>query len=506
MAQEALLLGALALTAVVTAVLVAMRSTSRVEREKSLRTQAEAKFEGARFSLEAAEETKARLEEARTLLEAARQEKTEAVTRLAERETALENANGELASARATLETLSRDKTHAETQLKEREKSLEELRTRFETEFKAIAAQTLEATHDAFIKRADETFQKHQQSAVVEAEKRHKAVDELVKPISETLSRYETGLKELRENEAKQRGELFERISDLGRRADTVRDVTNRLENALRASPKARGRWGEETLQNIIELIGLTRYCDFKTQDSVEHEGQRKQPDVVVSLPGARTLLIDAKVSLSAYMDAIDASEAETPVLLKKHSEEMWAHVKSLASKDYASAYRDSLDFVVMFVPGEHFFSAAVEHRPTIVQEAFDKSVIIATPTNLYAVLKSVAYGWRQEKAAENARHVARLGQELYKSLQRTGTNLARLGGSLSTVIGAYNSTIGNIEGNVLPKARKFVELEVEGADGEIPALEPIETTVREPREDGKDLLFSEDPQPAPAEPAIRAN
>ena len=384
--------------------------------------------------------------------------------------------------------------------LAEREKALAELKARMDTDFQAAASAMLDNAHKAFLQRADETFKRHRDASSADAELRRKSIHDLVGPMRETLSRYEKGLSEMRLEQQKARGELTSRIGDLARSANDVRLEAQKLSTALRAGPKVRGRWGEEQLRNVVEMAGMASYVDFREQASHHDGDQRKQPDMVVLLPGERVLAVDSKVSLGAYLDALEAEdETLRTAHLDKHANDLWMHVKSLSSKEYAASLRDSLDFVVMFVPGENYFTAAVEARPTLFQEAFDRKVLIATPTTLVAILKSAAYGWRQEKSVENARAVAGMAKELYDSLKRMGVNLAGLGKSLEGAVKKYNELVGGIESRVMPRARKFAEYELPGVEEVIEAGKTVENLPRKPRSD-RDLLLpptAEDDQSA---------
>ncbi|MEM9170210.1 MAG: DNA recombination protein RmuC, partial [Pseudomonadota bacterium] len=218
---------------------------------------------------------------------------------------------------------------------------------------------------------------------------------------------------------------------------------------------------------------------------------RRRQPDMVVQLPGARVIAVDAKVSLTAYLDALEAEDEATRVAcLERHANDLRTHVKALAAREYADHLRDSLDFVVMFVPGENYFAAAMETRPDLFQEAFDKKVLIATPTTLVAILKSAAYGWRQEKAAENAVAVAAMAKDIYDSLRKMGDHLAGLGKAIDMSVRKYNDLLGGVETRVLPRARKFADYELPGVDGALETPGLIENAVREPRA-GRDLVLS---------------
>jgi len=378
------------------------------------------------------------------------------------------------------------------TQLGERERALADMKQRMERDFQAAAAQMLNQAHESFLQRANETFERHAQAQAGEADKRAKAMNEMVKPISETLTRYEQGLTEMRRQQAESYGQLTSRIGELAKSANDVRAEAHKLASALRAGSKTRGAWGEQALKNVVELAGLSAYCDFEEQAHLDDGEARKRPDMVVRLPGGRFLAVDAKVSLGAYLDAVEAEDDATRAAhIARHGNQIWEHVKSLSAKDYAKAQRDALDFVVMFLPGDHFLAAAVEARPSIFQEAFDRKVLIATPTTLIAIFKSVAYGWRQEKAAENAFKVADMAKDLYESLRNMGGLISDVGKSLEGSVKKYNQLVGNVEARVMPRARRFSELELPGTEEAISALEPIEADVREPRE-GKDLYLED--------------
>ena len=386
---------------------------------------------------------------------------------------------------------LERELSAANARLTEREKSLVEIKERMDVDFRAAASKMLGEAHQAFLQRADETFKRHQEAAGADAEKRRKAIDDLVKPMRETLARYETGLTEMRHEHQKARGELTGRIGDLAKSANEVRLEAQKLSTALRAGPKVRGRWGEEQLRNVVEIAGMAAYVDFEEQKSHNDGDRRKQPDMIVRLPGERVIAVDSKVSLNAYLDALEAdTDAARAMHLQKHSDDIWAHVKALSAKDYAISLKDSLDFVVMFVPGESYFSAAMEARPQLFQDAFDKKVLIATPTTLVAILKSTAYGWRQEKAAQNAQAVAAMASDLYESLRTMGGHLTGLGKSLEGAVKKYNELLGGVESRVMPRARKFAEYELPGIEGEIETRDLIETAPRQVRE-GRDLLLT---------------
>ncbi|GGD17145.1 DNA recombination protein RmuC [Aquisalinus flavus] len=367
--------------------------------------------------------------------------------------------------------------------LREKERAMQDMKVRMENDFRSIASSMLSETHETFLKRANETFERHQEATKAEAEEKRKAVDDLVRPMKESLLRYEDGLKELRQHTATAQGELSNHIRVLASSAGEIKSEASKLATALRSGSKTRGNWGEQTLRNLVEMMGMSSYVDFTEQRYLQDEGKTKLPDMVVSLPGARVIAVDSKVSLNSYIEASEQTdETQRKLYLSKHADEIWTHVRTLSAKDYAEALRKehSLDFVIMFLPGEHFFAAAMEMRPNLFQEAFDRKILIATPTTLIAIMKSIAYGWRQEKATENAEEVAALASDLYKAMQTMGNRLNQLGKSLAQTVKKYNDTVATIEGRVMPKARKFTELEMQGAQMPIEEIEQVEQSVRQ--------------------------
>ena len=270
-----------------------------------------------------------------------------------------------------------------------------------------------------------------------------------------------------------------------------MRNETSKLVNALRAAPKTRGRWGEHTLRNVLELAGLSAFCDFAAEHSYAREGALVRPDVVIRLPGGRSIVVDAKASMTAYLDAVDAvEEAERERYLSLHAAQLRTQVKQLAGKAYWDGLIETPDFVVMFVPGDNFYAAAAERDPDLFEFAAAQRVLIVTPATLIALAKAVAYGWRQEKVAENAKRVHDLGRDLYKRLSTMGEHIAGLGKNLASSVRKYNDFIGSLEGSVMPQARRFNELEVEGTSIEIVALPPVELEPRALRPD-RDIVVS---------------
>lgn len=378
-----------------------------------------------------------------------------------------------------------------EARLAERERALDETKARLEAEFKATTADLLKGAHQSFLERAKETFDLYKQSANAAGEKREKALDELLRPVSDTLVRYEKGLADMREEQAKSRGALANQIGELSKQTLDVRAEAQRLTTALRAGPKTRGRWGEEQLKNVVEIAGMAAHVDFIEQPSHSDGDQRKIPDMVVRLPGERVIAVDSKVSLGAYLDGVDAETDEARVAaLNRHADDLWAHVKGLAVRDYAASLRDSLDYVVLFLPGENFFSAALDVRPELYQKAFEQKILIATPTILIAVLKSAALNWRQEAMTKHAHEVAGMAKDLYDSLNTMAGHLKLLGRSLEGAVKNYNAGVGSFEGRVLSRARRFADYQLPGIDKEIPESARVEGALREVRSEKDDLLL----------------
>ena len=377
--------------------------------------------------------------------------------------------------ARAVAETKLTEQEHGS---RERLDALTAIRGGIEKDLKNIAADSLRENQSAFLQLANEVFDKHKQGASAE-------LNALVSPIHETLQAYQLNLTEIEKTRIQSTGALSAELKNVVEAQNAVRGETSRLINALRAVPKTRGRWGENTLRNVLELAGLNAYCDFTVEQSFVRDGALSRPDVVIRLPGGRSIIIDAKASMAAYLDAVEAvDDAERERNLVLHAQQLRSQVKLLAGKAYWDGLTDSPDYVVMFVPGENFYAAAAERDPGLFEFAAAQRVLIVTPATLIALAKAVAYGWRQEKVAENAKRIHELGRDLYKRLSVMGGHIVGLGTSLAGSIGKYNQFVGSLEGSVMPQARRFHELEVEGTGSELPVLTPVETEPRQLRAD----------------------
>lgn len=387
-----------------------------------------------------------------------------------------------------------------EATLQERQRSFEaqlaqinELKKQMTEQFQGLALQALKTNQSQFLEVANETLSKHRQAADSDLKTRQDAITNLLKPVEDTLKRYERNLSEIEKSRQEAYGALSSELKQVASAQLAVREEAGKLVNALRAAPKTRGRWGEHQLRNVLELSGMTAYVDFDTQVSMDGEDGRLIPDAVIRLPGERAIVVDAKTSMSAYIDAFEASDEDVRERhLIRHARHIRDHMKQLGTKRYWDALDVTPDFVAMFIPGENFFAAAIERDPNLFEDGVANRVLIVTPTTMIALAKAIAYGWRQESMAENAIRIAELGRDLYRRLAKMGEHVSSMGKSLDGAVRKYNDMVGSLERNVLPQARKFQELQVEGTGDAIAELNPIETESREPIR-GKDLLFAPD-------------
>jgi DNA recombination protein RmuC len=350
---------------------------------------------------------------------------------------------------------------------------LQQLEAKVEARFAELASKAVDGAHDKLLKQAAERFgQAHAQS-----EEKLKA---LLQPVEHTLKRYDEKLDQIEKARNSSYGELQAAVKLLHDGHSQVRDETRNLVNALRSSPKARGRWGEQSLKNVLEQAGLSQFADFMTEVSVDTEDGRLRPDVIVRLPGGRKLVIDAKCSLNAFLDANEAADEELRKgHLKAHAAAIRRHAEQLGSKNYWDRFGDAADYVVMYIPGEHFLTAALEQDDGLWAWAFERRVLLATPTNLVAIARTVASVWRQEKLAEEAAEIARLGKELHNRISTMGAHVQKLGRNLELATGAYNSFVGSLESQVMSQARRFESLEVSAGGKEIEALPVVESAPR---------------------------
>jgi DNA recombination protein RmuC len=342
--------------------------------------------------------------------------------------------------------------------------------------FGELAGKALGDAQKQFLERADQRFRESEQLS-------GERLGALLTPVHERLQRYEEGVARVEVERRDAFGTLHGLIQSMRDGQERVSGEAAKLVNALRNAPKARGRWGEQQLRNVLENCGLSEHADFQTEVSVDDQegaGGRLRPDVIIRVPGGRALVIDAKVSLNAYQDAFGAvDEADRRNGLVQHAAAMRAHVNGLGAKAYWSQFADAPDYVIMFVPGEHFLSAALEQDPTLWDFAFEKRVLLATPTNLIAIARTVSAVWRQERLAKEAAQIGALGKELYDRLAKAAGDLRKVGGGLTSAVNNYNSFVSSFESRALVTARKFRDLNVETGAREMEEVAPVEVLAR---------------------------
>jgi DNA recombination protein RmuC len=367
----------------------------------------------------------------------------------------------------------------------EQKRLLEESRSNLLKEFENTGAAVLDRAQEAFLKRAEERLG-HSEKA---SEEKLKA---LLSPVGEKLASYEKQVAELEAKRTDAFGQLAGLIQSMREGQEEVRREAQRLGNSLTNAPKARGRWGERALQNLLEQCGLAQHTDFIMEHSIDTEDGRLRPDAIVRIPGGKVLVIDSKVSLNAYQAAFEASDEETRArALADHVRSMRNHVQTLGAKSYQSQFEDAPDYVVMFVPGEHFVAAALEADPDLWNFAFDKRVLLATPTNLVAIARTVAQVWRQDGLAKEAQEIGRMGAELYDRLATAAEHLKRVGGGLESAVNNYNKFVGSFERNVLSSGRRLAEKGVEIGKREI---DEVPLVASAPRYNAEDVAALEAP------------
>ncbi|GGB63795.1 DNA recombination protein RmuC [Blastomonas aquatica] len=381
----------------------------------------------------------------------------------------LDTLRAEHAAAARELATMKADAANHEKQLRQ----LTEAREQLAQQFGEVGNKLLGEAQEVFLRRANERFAQSE-------EKNEEKIRTLLAPVGERLKTYEEQVQKIEATRSEAYGTLTGLIDQMRAGQDRVQAEAARLVNSLRNAPKARGRWGEQQLRNVLESCGLAERTDFAMEVSLDTEDGRLRPDAVVNVPGGRSLVIDAKVSLNAYQDAFGADdEAARKLALAAHCASMKAHIDGLSRKAYWDQFADAPDYVIMFVPGEHFLSAALEHDPSLWDHAFEKKVLLATPTNLVAIARTVASVWRQEGLAAEAKQIGQLGKELYDRLAVSAEHLKRMGTGLSSAVGNYNKFVGSFERNVLSTGRKFAALNIETGKRDLETIDEIEALPR---------------------------
>jgi DNA recombination protein RmuC len=391
----------------------------------------------------------------------------------------------ELERLRSDLAESTRARAVAETQAAETVKRMEEeklllaqARHELAEAFQALSGEALKQNNEAFLSLAKTTFHALHAEAKGDLAQRQQAIDDLVKPLSESLHRYDEQLRQLEQSRQAAYGGLDQHLKLLAETQQRLQQETGNLVNALR-TPAVRGRWGEITLKRVAELAGMAAHCDFLEQESVATDDGRLRPDMVVQLPGGRQIIVDAKTVLSGYLDAHEAADDERRLEgLRRHAAQVRTRINELSLKAYWAQFVQAPEFVVLFLPGEQFLGAALEQDARLIEEGFAQGVVLATPTTLMALLRAVAYGWRQERLAAHAEEAGRLGKDLYERMAILAEHVNDVGQSLGKSVLAYNKAVGSLETRILPAARRFKELGV-SSDKEIASLEPIEVVAR---------------------------
>jgi DNA recombination protein RmuC len=403
------------------------------------------------------EELRNQLDRERHEMSLVRQELAEAQQARTAAETRLDDATKQLADQKALLD-------HAQQELI--------------GSFQALSGEALKQNNEAFLKLAAVSFEALHVKAEGDLAQRQQAIDGLVRPLYESLQRYDEQMRLLEQSRQSAYGGLDQHLKSLAESHQRLQQETSNLVKALRA-PTVRGQWGEITLKRVAELAGMVDHCDFFEQQSVTGDDGRFRPDMVVRLPGGRQIIVDAKTVLAAYLDAHEAhSDAERTEALRRHAEQVRSRMDELSLKAYWTQFDRAPEFVVLFLPGEQFLGAALDQDPRLIEEGFARGVVLATPATLIALLRAVAYGWRQEQLTAHAQEAGRLGKDLYERMTVLTEHLNDVGQALGKSVSAYNRAVGSLETRILPAARRFKELGV-SSDKDIPLLEPAELIPR---------------------------
>ncbi len=390
-----------------------------------------------------------------------------------------ESLRGQLSSAEKNAAALSAQLEEARRNVIEQKKLLDDAQTQLKQAFASVSAEALAKNNEAFLQLAKRNFAVLSAEATGSLEQRKAQIEGMLKPMQEILNQYQVRLTDIEKSRVESYSMLREQLGTLAETQRTLNTQTTQLVTALRR-PQTRGQWGEITLRRLVELAGMSARCDFTEQTSVDTAEGRMRPDMLVNLPGERQIVIDCKAALDAFLDAAGAPDEDARKLhLQRHCQQVRARARELSAKSYWSQFSRSPEYVVMFLPGEAFLYAAVEHDGTLIEDCLKNRVIVATPTTLIALLKAIEFGWRQEEVTQNAEEIRRHGRDLYDRIVVLTNHFTKLGSSLDTAVGHYNATIGAMESRVLVAARRIGELGAR-SDKEVPEIEPIEKKARE--------------------------
>ena len=380
-------------------------------------------------------------------------------TRFAAESAALRTENGRLIASEADL----RARLEAERAASvEKVRTLTEARDQIREQFQSLSSEALERNNRQFLELAKSELARQQSEAHGDLARRQQAIDELVKPLRESLTKVDAQIQSIEVARAGAYATLTDQVKTMTEGQTGLREETRKLTGALK-SPIARGRWGEIQLKRVVELAGMTAHCDFAEQVSVMTEDGRLRPDMIVRLPNGREVVVDSKVSLSAYLESLEmGTEAESVEKLKQHAQQIRKHIDRLGQKSYASQFQQAPDFVIAFLPGEIFFSAALQQQPDLIEYGVRNNVVLATPTTLIALLRAIAYGWRERQLARNAEEIRQLGAELYDRIRIFAEHYSEVGSALNKAVGAFNKGRSSLDSRLMSTARKFEDLGVD--------------------------------------------
>ncbi len=398
---------------------------------------------------------------------------------LKERETKIQDLGDKLLALSNDQAALQNSLENERASSAEKLQLLNEAKSNMLDAFAALSRQALDQNNRSFVNQATEVFKQFQTSAITDLNQRQEKIAEIITPVQKSLDAVDNHIAQLEKERLNTFATIGEQIHQMTTSQQKLSETTLNLVGILR-NTKSRGKWGEIQLRRIVELSGMSQHCDFHEQVHVVAENGIQRPDLVVRLPAQRTIVIDAKAPMTAFLEAFDAADDDSRNHhFRKHARSLRTHVGQLSKKAYQASFDPSPEFVVMFLPNEAVFSAALEYDAELLDFGVSNNVIIATPLTLIALLKSAAYGWRQQAIAEDVRQVAVLGRRLYERVGKMATDIAKLGQSIDRSAKAYNKMVGSIESRVLAGARKFKDLPAIGSNTEVPMLEPIETVSR---------------------------